>query len=159
MQEGPDRFDRGTLDGAFWHQGGEIRSKREHLVSIAILMVLVAALLGPVTGALAKAGGEGFDNRAPRSWLEAQTGWRKRAEWAQRNHVEAFAPFGIAVALALASGALARQVDFLALGFVGARVVYTAFYLANLATLRSIAWSIGVVLTVTLLVVAARAYG
>lgn len=128
-------------------------------MSLAILMVMAAALLGPVTGAFAKAGGTGFDNQRPRSWLAEQEGWRQRANWAQRNHFEAFAPFAAAVALALAAGAPAREVDLLAAGFVLLRVAYTAFYLANLATLRSITWAVGLVVTLALFVMAARAFG
>lgn len=128
-------------------------------MSLAILMVMVAALLGPLTGALAKAGGAGFDNRRPRTWLAEQEGWRQRANWAQRNHFEAFAPFAVAVALALAAGALARQIDLLAAGFVLVRLLYTAFYLANLATLRSITWAVGLAITLALFVIAARAFG
>lgn len=128
-------------------------------MSLAVLMVITAALMGPLTAALAKAGGSGFDNRAPRAWLEGLEGWRKRADWAQRNHYEVFAPFAVAVALALAAGARADMIGYIAAGFVAARVAYTGFYLANLATLRSIAWAVGLIATMWIFVIAARTYG
>lgn len=128
-------------------------------MSLAVLMVIAAALMGPLTAALAKVGGPGFDNRAPRAWLEGLQGWRKRADWAQRNHYEVFAPFAAAVALALAAGAKSEAVGLIAVGFVAARVAYTGFYLANLAALRSIAWTAGMIATMWIFVIAARAYG
>ena len=53
-------------------------------MTFAHWMLLAAALMPYLTIALAKSGG--FDNRAPRSSLEGLTGWRRRADWAHRNH-------------------------------------------------------------------------
>jgi uncharacterized MAPEG superfamily protein len=59
-------------------------------MTFAYWMLLAAALLPYFTVGLAKSGG--FDNHAPRPDLENLTGWRRRADWAHRNHFEAFLP-------------------------------------------------------------------
>ncbi|MES1146922.1 MAG: MAPEG family protein [Solimonas sp.] len=42
------------------------------------------------------------------------------------------------------------RIDLLAAGFVVARLAYIGFYLANLASLRSTAWTIGMLCTVAI---------
>src|SRR5690625_7658968 len=59
-------------------------------------ILLGAALLPLVATIGAKAGGQGFDNAAPREWLQQQAGWRARANAAQSNTFEAL-PFFFAV--------------------------------------------------------------
>jgi len=44
--------------------------------------------------------GRGVDNRAPRPSLESLSGWRQRADWAHRNHFEAFPAFAAVVFVA-----------------------------------------------------------
>ena len=54
-------------------------------MTIAFWCVLVAGFL-PYFGTLtAKIGGERFDNSNPRDWLDAQSGFRKRANAAQKR--------------------------------------------------------------------------
>lgn len=102
-------------------------------------MVLLAALLPYLTVALAKGGRSGYDNRRPRAWSSRLDGWRARAEAAHRNHFEAFAPFAAAVLLA-ERGPDPAWVGPLAAAFVALRVGYTAAYLADRPTLRSVLW-------------------
>jgi uncharacterized MAPEG superfamily protein len=75
-------------------------------------MLLAAALMPYVTVALAKSGG--FDNRTPRPSLENLTGWHRRAEWAHRNHFEAFPIFAAAVFVAELTHAPQGRIDLLA---------------------------------------------
>jgi hypothetical protein len=58
-------------------------------MTLAYWMLIAAAMLPYLTIALAKSAG-GIDNRAPRPSLESLSGWRQRADWAHRNHFEAF---------------------------------------------------------------------
>jgi uncharacterized MAPEG superfamily protein len=107
-------------------------------MTLANGMILAAALLPYLAAVIAKAGARGFNNNSPRLWLAQQGGYRQRADWAQRNHFEAFAPFAAAVILAQMAGAPQGRVDLLALAFVLLRLAYTGAYLADLATLRTL---------------------
>jgi uncharacterized MAPEG superfamily protein len=122
----------------------------------AYWMLLAAAMLPYVTIYLVKrAGGRRFDNQRPRAWLEEATGWQQRGDWAHRNHFESFPVFAAAVFVAEMTQAPQGRIDLLAGLYVAVRVVYTALYLANLATLRSIVWALGLVVTVWLFVLGA----
>lgn len=105
--------------------------------------VLIAGLLPYLATATAK-GGARFDNRNPRAWLAQQTGFRARANAAQLNGFEAFPLFAAAVIVAHLTDAPQARVDALAMVFVAARVAHLAFYLADLAALRSLAWFVGI---------------
>lgn len=113
-------------------------------MTLANWMILAAAMLPYLAAVIAKAGAAGFDNSAPRAWLEKQGGFRQRADWAQRNHFEAFPPFAAAVILAQMAGAPQGRIDLLALAFVLLRLAYTGAYLANLATPRSLLFGLGI---------------
>ena len=112
-------------------------------MTIAFWAILAAALLPTVSAGIAKAGAKNYTNAAPRAWLEAQSGWRRRADWAQRNHLEAFPPFAAAVLVAAIAGATQRTADALAVVFVLIRLAYTAAYVLDRPTLRSLLWSLG----------------
>jgi len=105
--------------------------------------VLIAGLLPYLATATAK-GGARFDNRNPRAWLAQQSGFRARANAAQLNGFEAFPLFAAAVIVAHLTDAPQARVDTLAMVFVAARVAHLAFYLADLAALRSLAWFVGI---------------
>jgi uncharacterized MAPEG superfamily protein len=113
-------------------------------MTLAYWCVLVAGLLPYVGTLTAKIGGERFDNANPRDWLGGQSGFRRRANAAQLNGFEAFPLFAAAVIVAHLAGAEQGRIDLLALTFVAARVLYLGFYLADLATLRSFAWFVGI---------------
>ena len=113
-------------------------------MTIAFWCVLVAGFL-PYFGTLtAKIGGERFDNSNPRDWLSAQSGFRKRANAAQHNSFEAFPFFAAAVIIAHVAGAPQGRIDLFAVVFILARLFYIAFYVADMATLRSLAWFAGI---------------
>ena len=108
-------------------------------------MLLAAALLPYLTVALAKGGRSGYDNARPREWSDRLQGWRRRADWAHRNHFEAFAPFAAGVLLAGQRGAPSPgAVDALAAGFVACRVGYTAAYVLDRPVLRSVFWFVAI---------------
>lgn len=118
--------------------------------------VLVAAVIPIIWAGVAKSKG-GYDNRAPRDWLAELDGWRQRANWAQANAWEAFAPFAAAVIIAHLAGARQGTIDLLALVFIVARVAHGLLYIVDRSTLRSIAWTIGFGCVVGLFVAAATA--
>jgi uncharacterized MAPEG superfamily protein len=121
-------------------------------MTVAFWCVLVAALLPFAAVAIAKGGGERFNNRHPRAWLDKQQGFRARANAAQANSFEAFPFFAAAVIVAHLAGAEPSRLDSLALIFVAARLAYLACYLANWHLARSVVWMIGLVVTITIFV-------
>jgi uncharacterized MAPEG superfamily protein len=111
-------------------------------VTVALWCVLAAGLMPYLATTIAKAGGERYDNRDPRQWLERQQGWRRRADNAQRNAFEAFPLFAAAVIVAHLLQAPQERVDALALIFVAARLAYLGAYLADWHLARSVVWLI-----------------
>jgi uncharacterized MAPEG superfamily protein len=124
-------------------------------MTVALWCVLAAGLLPYLATSIAKAGGERFNNRDPRAWLERQQGFRRRADNAQRNGFEAFPFFAAAVIVAHLLHAPAERIDALAAIFVVARLVYTICYVADWHWVRSLAWLVGWVATVVIFVTAA----
>jgi uncharacterized MAPEG superfamily protein len=126
---------------------------RGKAMTFAYWMVVVALFLPYATVVIAKAGG--FDNHAPRRALAQLTGWRQRADWAHRNHFEAFAPFAAAVIIAELSHVSQGFIDADAAAFIVLRIVYTALYLADRPSLRSLVWSLGFIAVLALFVASA----
>lgn len=112
-------------------------------MTVALWCVLAAALLPYLATTIAKAGGERYENRDPRAWLERQQGLRLRAHNAQLNGFEAFPFFAAAVIVAQMLQAPQERIDALALIFVVARVGYLVCYLADWHWARSVAWLLG----------------
>ena len=102
---------------------------------------------------------EGYDNRHPRDQQARLDPPAKRAQGAHKNGFESFAPFAAAVLLAAIQHQAGRPVDpsmidGLALGHVGARVVYTALYIGDKPTARSTVWTVGFLCTAGIMLVA-----
>jgi uncharacterized MAPEG superfamily protein len=127
----------------------------EAQMTTALWCVLAAGILPYLATSIAKAGGERYDNRDPRLWLDRQQGFRRRADNAQRNGFEAFPFFAAAVIVAHLVGASQERIDALALIIIAARAVYTLCYLADWHWARSVTWLIGWVATVAIFVTGA----
>ncbi len=112
-------------------------------MTFALWTILVAAVLPYLSVGLAKYGGAGYDNASPRRSLEALRGWRARADWAHRNHIEAFAPFAAAVLTAQLVHAPQGIIDLLAGGFILIRLAYTAAYVLDAPSVRSLLFGLG----------------
>ncbi|MCI1003384.1 MAPEG family protein [Herbaspirillum sp. C7C8] len=126
-------------------------------MTLSYWCILVAGLMPVLTIAVAKYGRRDFDNAEPRAWLDKQTGVRRRADYAHRNHFEAFPFFAAAVLVAQQVGAPQGQIDIAALVFIAARLLYTMLYLADKPSARSAVWIIGYLSVIALFVIAARA--
>jgi uncharacterized MAPEG superfamily protein len=120
-------------------------------VATAYWCILIAGILPYLTVFVAK-GHPGYDNRDPRGWLAAQQGFRQRADYAHRNHFEAFPFFAASVFCAEFTGGRGELTDTLALVFIGARLLYTAFYLFDQALLRTTAFMVAIGCCVALFV-------
>ena len=119
-------------------------------MTIAYACILFMGLFPYVAAGIAKKGFEGYDNSMPRQWLAKQTGFRARANAAQANLFESLPLFFAAVIIASIANAPQARIDFLAGGFVIARVAYLICYLANWPTSRSIVWLLGLACVVTI---------
>lgn len=84
----------------------------------------------------------GFDNRRPRD-LGSIPPWAQRAAWAEANSYEALPGFIAAVLISHILGADPQTMGTLGVGFLGARVLHTVFYVMDLASLRTLVWFIG----------------
>lgn len=124
---------------------------------IAYWCILIAGMLPVFTVAVSKAGMRDYDNAEPRAWLERQHGVRRRADYAHRNHFEAFPFFAAAVLVAEQLEANPTLIDTLAVVFILARLAYTALYLSNKPTPRSLAWFVGYACVLGLFGIAAYA--
>lgn len=125
-------------------------------MTIALWCLLAAGLLH-LPLALGAKYSRRYDNAQPREYLAHLTGWRARAHWAQLNSLEVFPLFAAAVLTAhLISGANGHA-DLLAVAFIVLRLLYSLCYLANKATLRSLAWSLAQACSIGLFIVAAIA--
>ena len=109
-------------------------------MEIAYICVLIAGLMPYLWTLVAKVRGRGFDNANVRPWQAGLSGLPQRAHAAHLNSFEAFPLFATAVIVARLTGADSGPVNFLAIAFVGLRLFYGIFYLANMATLRSVVW-------------------
>src|SRR3990172_7859733 len=84
-----------------------------------------------------------IDNRHPRAQAAALVGAGARAYAAQQNAWEALPVFGLAVVVAHLSGADPGLSSLASALFVGARVLHAVFYIADQASLRSLAFLMG----------------
>ena len=123
-------------------------------MTIAYWCILAAALLPYVWVGAAKSA-PGYNNAAPRAFLDTLSDWRRRAAWAQLNAFEAFPPFAAGVIIAHQLNAPQAWIDLLALGFIGLRLVHGIAYIGNWPALRSLAWAGGIACVITLFVIAA----
>lgn len=115
-------------------------------VLIAFLLIYVARV--PVAVAMKRQGA--YNNNTPRDQAAALEGWGRRAYAAHLNTIEAFPPFAAGVIICyLAKGSLTGA-TLLSLIFIAARITYPLLYIADLATLRSSVWGIGLFATVGL---------
>lgn len=130
-------------------------------MTIAYACILVAALLPYVWVGIAKAGaGPRYDNRDPRTWLSKQEDPRtRRANAAQLNAFEAFAPFAAGVLMAQLAGVDPGTITWLAVAFVALRVLHGVFYIGNRHAFRSLVWFLALGCVLALLGMAVAAVG
>ena len=127
-------------------------------MTIAYWCILIAAFLPYAWTALAKGTGRRYDNRDPRGWLARQENpVSVRANAAQLNAFEAFAPFAAGVLMAQSAGAAVSTITMLAIFFVAFRILHGVFYVTGKHYLRSIAWIAGYLCVLALMVNAALA--
>lgn len=122
-------------------------------ISIFYAYVLVYAPRQVVTLEMRKLQG-GYNNREPRAQQAMLEGRGKRALAAHNNSFEAFAPFAVGVLAAVQRGVKLELIVACAAVFAIARTGYIAAYLADKAKLRSGLWTVGILATATLMILA-----
>ncbi len=115
--------------------------------------MLVAAILPFVATGISKAGGKGYDNNDPRSWLARQEGWRARANAAQTNLFEGLPFFFAAVLFALYQMADATALVSLMVAWIVLRLIYLGVYLAGYGMLRTLVWGVALAVNIAILFV------
>jgi uncharacterized MAPEG superfamily protein len=92
----------------------------------------------------------GFDNKHPRDQVARLEGWAKRGSAAHQNGHETFSPFAISIVVSWVGHASEHTMTMLAIAYVALRVVYVASYIGNVAPLRSLVWTGGLLITAAL---------
>lgn len=127
----------------------------------AFWCVLIAALMPIAFAGYAKFSGQRRmgpkENANPREWLDGLEGEKKRAHWAQLNSYEAFPPFAAGVVIAAIAGASAAAINTLAILFVLIRIAYGVCYIKDMASLRSVVWTLGLLCVIGLFIAAGLA--
>ncbi|BDA79049.1 membrane protein [Leptospira kobayashii] len=118
-------------------------------VCILFSLLLIYINKIPVSLAMAKEEG-GADNHYPRDQQARLTGIGKRALAAHQNSIEAFPIFAIGVFVSSINHANQSLMTYISVAFVLARIAYSVFYLTDLARFRSIVWTFGLILSVSL---------
>ncbi|MBB2200812.1 MAPEG family protein [Gluconacetobacter tumulisoli] len=114
----------------------------------AILCLVLPALYGPLySRQIGQAGVIGNREDVP-----PPTGAAGRGLRAHRNLIENLVPFAIAVLVARAAGISNGMTVLGAWLFLGARVVHAASYIAGITGLRTLAWIVGAVGIVLIIV-------
>jgi len=115
--------------------------------------VLVAALMPYLLVAYAKSSSR--NNYNPRDSAQKLEGAKRRAYAAHQNSFEVFPFFAAAVIASAQLGASISTINWLAGLFIVARIGYAACYLANVATLRSLVWAVGLIANIAIFVLPA----
>ncbi|MBL0924000.1 MAG: MAPEG family protein [Sphingomonadaceae bacterium] len=99
----------------------------------------------------------GFNYGASRDQQADLSGIARRGQAAHLNGIEGFAPFAVAVWMALELGANAQIIDQLALAYGASRILFVIAYLADLNPWRTLIWLAGIGCNIALFVVAVKA--
>lgn len=94
----------------------------------------------------------GLDLAAPRALFDKLPDYAKRATWAHQNSFETFTIYAAAALMAYATGTEATAAAVASVVFVGARLLYSVFYILNVPLGRSLMFGLGTACTVTLIV-------
>lgn len=115
-------------------------------MSIVLICLLIATIMpilvkAPLAYAMNKEGG--YDNRHPRAQQNNLKGFGARAKAAHENCFEALMMFTPGALACVATQTTGSTVEYLAMGFIAARVLYVLCYWFNIHMLRSTIWLVG----------------
>lgn len=94
----------------------------------------------------------GYNYSAPRAMFDKLPAYGQRATWAHQNCFEGFMIFAVAALMAYATGVSSPLAAYAALTFITVRLLYSVFYILDIALLRSLMYAIGLACSCTLFV-------
>ena len=124
---------------------------------LSLLMAIVLPMITKVPLAMAMIKDNGYNNHYPRNQQSQLTGIGARAKASHENAFEALLMFIPGALAVLVTGQIDTYAQYLAQGFIVARVLYHFFYLFDWHLLRSLVWTAGFVCSVLLLLHAVQA--
>lgn len=92
----------------------------------------------------------GYDASAPRAMFDKLPPYAQRATWAHQNSFEALIIYGFAALSAYVTQVDSTWAMYAAVAFLGARLLYSVFYIANIPLGRSAMFAIGSLCNITL---------
>jgi uncharacterized MAPEG superfamily protein len=98
----------------------------------------------------------GFDIGAPRTSFDKLPDYCKRANWAHQNSIETFPPYAAAAIMAYVTQQNSPDLANWAIAFVGARFLFSVFYIVNFPLGRSLMFGVGSAATVVLMLASLR---
>ena len=119
-------------------------------MTIAYFCIIIAIFIPLLCAGYAKFSRKGYNNSSPREYLDKLDGKARRANYAQMNSFEAFAPFAAGVIVAHQLHAPQHLLNTLALSFIAARILYVVFYITDRPSARSFVWCAGLIITISL---------
>lgn len=93
----------------------------------------------------------GYDNKNPRKQQAELTGAGARALAGHQNAFESLIIFAPAVLLAVSTQTTGELMQQLAIIHILARMMYHVLYVANISTLRSIVWFVGIFCSIAMM--------
>jgi uncharacterized MAPEG superfamily protein len=136
------------------HKSNEENTGLGDAMPLAYWCVLIAALLPIVLATMARAG-SGSDNHHPRDEIDGLSPAKRRTYAAHQNAFESFPFFAAAVISATTLGAPISTVNMLAVVFVALRIAHAALYINDVARLRSLAFTLGLLVNIAIFVLPA----
>lgn len=116
-------------------------------MTILLICLFVATLMPILAKApLAKAMNDlkgGYNNKTPREQQKLLPGFGARAKAAHENSFEALIMFTPGALAVIATNSVGSMVEYLAIGFIIARLGYLLAYWFNIHVLRSSCWAVG----------------
>ncbi|WP_414619387.1 MAPEG family protein [Calothrix sp. CCY 0018] len=94
----------------------------------------------------------GYDYSAPRAMFDKLPPYGQRATWAHQNCFEGFMIFAVAALMAYVTGVNSPASAYAALTFITVRLLYSVFYILDIALARSLMYAVGLACSCTLLV-------
>jgi uncharacterized MAPEG superfamily protein len=131
------------------------QAKKKPTMTTILICLFIATLLPilakvPLAKAMGKEQG-GYNNRHPREQQQSLSGFGARAKAAHENSFEALIMFTPGALAVIATNALGSVAEYLAMAFIVARVVYLFAYWYDAALLRSLAWAVGFLTSLSLI--------
>jgi uncharacterized MAPEG superfamily protein len=120
------------------------------IICLIIAIILPYLIKGVIVSAIKKQGL--YDNHHPRIQQAHLEGIGARALAAHKNGFESLIVFSTAAIAAIATNHVGSGVQSLAIVYIVSRIIYNVLYLKDLATARTLIWSVGFLCCLAILI-------